>query len=51
MYFVGDQITLADFHVGHCGFTYFLNEHNSYYKEQQEVINKEEFKEIKAYYT
>ena len=46
---VGDKVTLADFITAHCAYTYFMNEHNQYYKEQQEVINREDFKDIKAY--
>ena len=33
-YLVGDSVTIADFVAVHVAYTYFMNEHNKFYKEQ-----------------
>ncbi len=49
-HFVSDYTTLADLDNAHVAFTYFLNEHNKFYKEQSELLGKEDFRDLRDYY-
>ena len=47
---MGDSPTLSDVDCAHIAYSWLLNEANHLYKEQQEMIAKEEFSEIRAYF-
>ncbi|TNV75768.1 hypothetical protein FGO68_gene16617 [Halteria grandinella] len=49
-FMVGDTVTLAEFTSAQVAFNYLMNDNNKHGKLMSEVLGRDEFKEIKAYY-